>query len=324
MDKEKLSEQLLKDLYLNLRSSLLKWSNLTHQTPQARMGYIGQHLTSIVTGFVGGKSGARGRDLIINEKEFGEIKTCYRIDQLGICLACKTRVASFEIKCSICNSEKIDRKDDSKWLITIKDEKELIEIFKPKDYYLVLFEFVEFNNPKDINVFIYKVDPNTAGFSLCMVDYFFNIRSKSKSKAPFNLWPHQLKFYLMRPKLIYHSLIKYDNLIVTKIFPNKHDAKLIELSNLLLFTRASTLSSNVIKEVFKFLKIKKITDNKKNCIKILQDFFVRKKLTNTLITDLLSNFIYMDILKGKKEFLPNKTKKELKINLKQIENLLKD
>ena len=57
----KQSEELLTDLYLILRKNLLKWSNITNQTPQARMGYIGQHLTSIVTGFSGGKSGARGR-----------------------------------------------------------------------------------------------------------------------------------------------------------------------------------------------------------------------------------------------------------------------
>jgi len=124
----KLSEQLLKDLYLNLRQNLLKWANLTNQTPQARMGYIGQHLTSIVTGYSGGKSGARGRDIVINESEFGEIKTCYRIDQVGTCLNCGAKVASFELKCTSCNSNNIDRKDDSKWLITIKDEKELKEL----------------------------------------------------------------------------------------------------------------------------------------------------------------------------------------------------
>ena len=43
------SEQLLEDLYLNLRQKLLKWAHITSQTPQARMGYVGQHLTSIVS-----------------------------------------------------------------------------------------------------------------------------------------------------------------------------------------------------------------------------------------------------------------------------------
>lgn len=82
------SEQLIKDLYINLRNEVNAWSKITQQTPQARMEYIGQHLVSVVTGFPGGKSGARGYDLVLNKNEFGEIKTCYRVDQLGACKDC--------------------------------------------------------------------------------------------------------------------------------------------------------------------------------------------------------------------------------------------
>ena len=325
MDRKKLSEELLKDLYLNLRSNLLKWSKLTNQTPQARMGYVGQHLTSIVTGYAGGKSGARGRDLIINKDEFGEIKTCYRIDQLGVCISCQNQVASFELKCSICNSNKIDRKDDSKWLITIKDEEELREIFKPKFYYLVLFEFVDFNIPKDINVSIFKVNPNTPGFSLCMIDYFFNIKSKSKSKAPFNLWPHQFKYYLMQPSLIYHSVLKYDNSIETKIFPTDvNSIKQIELLYLNTFSRATTLSSSVIENVYKLLKIQKIPKNKNEALTFLTNFFKAKKFTNIQKTDLLSNCIYLDTFKNNNKFIPSETKESINNSLTQIQNLLKD
>ena len=42
------------------------------------MGYIGQHLVSVVTGFPGGKSGARGYDLVMDNGHYGEIKTCYK------------------------------------------------------------------------------------------------------------------------------------------------------------------------------------------------------------------------------------------------------
>lgn len=49
------------------------------------MGYVGQHLASIVTGYPGGKSGARGYDMIIDDAQYAEIKTCYRVDQLGKC-----------------------------------------------------------------------------------------------------------------------------------------------------------------------------------------------------------------------------------------------
>lgn len=59
------SEALIKDLYIDLRAKVNAWSKITQQTPQARMGYVGQHLVSVVTGYPGGKSGARGYDLVI-------------------------------------------------------------------------------------------------------------------------------------------------------------------------------------------------------------------------------------------------------------------
>lgn len=76
------SEALIKDLYIDLRAKVNAWSKITQQTPQARMGYVGQHLVSVVTGYPGGKSGARGYDLVIDDERHGEIKTCYRVDQL--------------------------------------------------------------------------------------------------------------------------------------------------------------------------------------------------------------------------------------------------
>ena len=60
---ENASKQLLRDLYIDLRAKANFWSALTKQTPQARMGYIGQHLVSVVTGYQGARTGARGRDL---------------------------------------------------------------------------------------------------------------------------------------------------------------------------------------------------------------------------------------------------------------------
>ena len=49
------SGQAIRDLYIDLREKLARWSAITQQTAQARMGYVGQHLTSIVTGLPGGK-----------------------------------------------------------------------------------------------------------------------------------------------------------------------------------------------------------------------------------------------------------------------------
>lgn len=86
------------------------------------MGYVGQHLVSVVTGYPGGKSGARGYDLVIDDERHGEIKTCYRVDQLGSCNACGAVVSSLETECAVCGSTSINRKDDSKWLIAIRNE----------------------------------------------------------------------------------------------------------------------------------------------------------------------------------------------------------
>lgn len=98
------SEALIKDLYIDLRAKVNAWSKITQQTPQARMGYVGQHLVSVVTGYPGGKSGARGYDLVIDDERHGEIKTCYRVDQLGSCNACGAVVSSLETECAVCRS----------------------------------------------------------------------------------------------------------------------------------------------------------------------------------------------------------------------------
>ena len=105
------------------------------------MGYVGQHLVSVVTGYPGGKSGARGRDLLLNEEEFAEIKTCYRVDQLGSCNSCQAKVAGIERICPECESTDLKRNDDSKWLIGIRNDDEFQSILEPTSYYLVLFDF---------------------------------------------------------------------------------------------------------------------------------------------------------------------------------------
>ena len=107
------SEQLIRELYIELRRKVNFWASITNQTAQARMGYVGQHLTSIVTGFPGGKSGARGRDLILPDDQHAEIKTCYRVDQLGSCQDCNAAIASIEQVCPACGSTSIKRNDDS-------------------------------------------------------------------------------------------------------------------------------------------------------------------------------------------------------------------
>ncbi len=301
------SEQLIKDLYISLRHEINEWSKITCQTPQARMGYIGQHLVSVVTGYPGGKSGARGYDLIMGNDEYGEIKTCYRVDQLGECADCGAVVSSLEKECSVCKSQNIIRKDDSKWLIGIRHEQEFSEILDPKRYYFVLFEFEDINDINNDNIVasIWEVDPKTRGFALCMIDYYLNIREKSKSKAPFNMWPHSLKFALTNPKLIYKSIIKGDGTIDTVVFPTKNNEYVDNLLSLPSYSSATTLTVNclcdAIKQVSPDYKIKK---NKKQLLLSFEEIRKDKGISNPVLCDLLANAIYLPTIKDKTDKLP--------------------
>ena len=247
------SEALIKDLYIDLRAKVNAWSKITQQTPQARMGYVGQHLVSVVTGYPGGKSGARGYDLVIDDERHGEIKTCYRVDQLGSCNACGAVVSSLETECAVCRSTSINRKDDSKWLIAIRNNDEFAKLLDPYRYYFVLFEFESIydSNNNDIIASIWEVDPKSKGFAYCMIDYYLNIRSQSTSKAPFNMWPHMLKFALTEPTLIYRSKITNDGNIITDVFPSKNNTYSDVLLPLSSYSGSTTISVANIKNVIK-------------------------------------------------------------------------
>lgn len=237
------SEALLNDLYVRLRRALANWAAVTSQTPQARMGYVGQHLTSVVTALPGGRSGARGKDLILPDGKFAEIKTCSRVDQLGACRTCRHAVASIEVECPNCGGTSIDRKDDSKWLIGPRSEAELRELWDAESFYLVLFDFANFSDPREINARIWRVDPLSPGFAYCLVDYFFTIRPASRSGAPFNLWPFSFKFGLLGGELIYSARIHEDDSIETFLFPGvRGEAKPIHLDPLPEYARSKTMT----------------------------------------------------------------------------------
>ena len=301
------SELLLTDLYINLRRSLFSWASVTLQTPQARMGYVGQHLTSVVTGIPGGRSGARGNDLFDTKSgKFYEIKTCTRVDQLGLCGKCGESVASIERECPACKSLEIVRKDDSKWLITPQTDSDMHSLFDPTTYYLVLFDFENLVTAEDINARIYTVDPQTPGFNLCMVDYWTNIRTKSKSKAPFNLWPFSFKFELMKPELVYHAVIKQDDSINTLIFPGRDKSEKVGLSSLFSHSRATTLTREIIEEVCKVAKVP-ISGSVSDMTKQLDLWRNSSQISDESLIDLFSYLVYWEQVKGAKNFIPTET-----------------
>jgi hypothetical protein len=120
-DNEKKIKELLKELVLEPRIKALRWSNLTKQTPNMKIGYPGQHLASLITGVEGSRTGARGDDL----KDGSEVKSCSRVDQLDICKECKEKVLRSELNCPVCGSANVKRNNDSKWLFSPKSKKEL-------------------------------------------------------------------------------------------------------------------------------------------------------------------------------------------------------
>lgn len=307
------SEALIKDLYIDLRAKVNKWSKITKQTPQARMGYIGQHLVSVVTGYPGGKSGARGYDLIISDSEHGEIKTCYRVDQLGSCNQCSAVVSSLETECARCGSTNICRKDDSKWLISIRNNEDFEKILDPKYYYFVLFEFESIvDSTNNIIASIWEVNPKNKGFAYCMIDYYLNIREKSKSKAPFNMWPHSFKFALTEPKLIYRARITGDGEIETKVFPAQNNGYIDELLPLKEYSKATTIKEENIKNVMNVFE-KTVQIKGKNKTKLLEELEKIRTKKNILNSDLCEKFsdeIYLKKIKSQKEEIPKKIREQ--------------
>lgn len=96
--------EFLQDVLLQPRLNILKWSEITKQTPGLRVGYPAQHLASLLTGVEGKRTAARGDDL----SDGTEVKGCNRIDQLDTCKDCKGKVSRSETFCSHCGSTRID------------------------------------------------------------------------------------------------------------------------------------------------------------------------------------------------------------------------
>ena len=307
------SEQLIRDLYLDLRQKISVWASVTKQTAQARMGYVGQHLVSVVTGYPGGRSGARGKDLVLPDGQFAEIKTCYRVDQLGKCNSCGAGVSALELECYNCNSSDIKRNDDSKWLIGIQHDKEFSEILDPKFYYLVLFDFTDLARPDTIRASIWRVDPLAPGFAFCLIDYYRNIKSASKSGAPFNLWPYSLKFELMRPLLIYQALVLPDNTIDTRLFPSKHQPKLYPLSHLRDHAASRNLTADKILDLAERLGLNLPSSTKKHLLlDAAQEQISVRQLGSDKVVDAFARAFYGKEVSQHLRGLPDRMKSQLR------------
>lgn len=210
--------EFINDLIVQPRLNAVKWSKITNQTPNLKIGYPGQHLASLVTGIKGEGSGARGNDL----EDGTEIKSCSRVDQLDKCKSCGLPVLRQQTKCPHCASTKIDRKDDSKWLFTIRSEDDLKTLTDDDNLdrvVLIIDDYPDFaeNNFNDIRIQIFEIYPKEERFKRfkeIMTNYYYKIYLEhkkefpSKTPAPKNFWPYSYQFYLCNPIKIFEVIIK--------------------------------------------------------------------------------------------------------------------
>jgi len=213
--------ELLQDLVLQPRIVALKWSNITKQTPNIKIGYPAQHLASLVTGMEGMRTGARGRDII----DGSEVKGCSKIDQLDTCTSCNEKVARMETACSNCGSDKITRMDDSKWLFTIRSEDELNLLAKEVPRILLIvsdYPGFDEDNFDDIRFEVFEIwtsSERNKNFIHYMSDYYYNIYLKhkesnpNKTPAPKNFFPYGYPFYMCNPIKVLSAIVTNANTV---------------------------------------------------------------------------------------------------------------
>jgi len=206
----------LQSAVLQPRLNLLKWSQVTKQTQNMRVGYPFQHFASLITGVEGVRTGARGDDLADNS----EVKSCSRADQVDKCKECKSNVSRHETHCMSCGSQNIKRNNDSKWLFAVKTPEELELLTRTIDR--VLLTIVDYKNFDDgdydtVNVASYEIWPKETrhlNFRQIMENYYNNIYSVHREKnpkkgniAPKNFWPYSYQFHLCNPIRTFQATI---------------------------------------------------------------------------------------------------------------------
>ncbi len=203
----------INEIIIAPKHALTKWARITNQTPAAKIGYIGQHLTSLITGVPGTGSGARGDDLA----DGSEVKSCNKVDQADKCKDCGARVLRIENSCSECGSTNIARKDDSKWLFSIRDEYELEQYKNLDRVVLLLMDYPKFNlgDYKDIRIIVFEIypkDDRMKVFNELISNHFYNIflpkQDNNQKTNPMNLHPWSFQFYKCNPIKTFECIIK--------------------------------------------------------------------------------------------------------------------
>lgn len=241
---EELIKECIRDLYLDPRNLILKWSKITNQTSQVRLAYPGQHLASVITGIKGMGTAARGDDL----SDGSEVKSCSRADQLSECINCGAKVLPWQRKCSICGSSNINIKTDSHWIFSIKSKEELNFLLNEVPRIILILFDRESIESETIRLRAWIVDSKHQYVKAFFEEYFYNnymvkINKGEKNPAPCNLHPLKFDFYMMEPKLIFHAEIDIEKREVEIKFWNVENPKIEHIP-------ITILKSTEIEEIF--------------------------------------------------------------------------
>jgi hypothetical protein len=217
----KVIEKLLHDIYLRYRQGLIKWAEITKQTAIVDPEYLSMHLVSVFTGIPGIGTAARGFDLA----DGSEVKSSSRVEQLGKCRECGAAVMSFEEKCGNCGSENIERKFDSHWIFSLRDEQEVGKLLSRPMIYLVLFDYEDVNKRDVVRIRIWKLNPKDKLVQVFFRDYYFEefFRKrvdKGERPAPCNLHPDKPLTKSLKPMLVFLGKIDFTTFRISIEFIN--------------------------------------------------------------------------------------------------------
>lgn len=196
-------KKIIQEMIITPRQVAHKWSKITNQTPNLKIGYPFQHLASLITGIKGNATGARGEDLI----DGSEIKSCSKIDQSDKCRNCGENVLRIQEKCPSCGSSSIKRNNDSKWLISIRSEDELRMLKEETPRFIFIVFDYPFFNDKNFNIIrirsyeVWTKSQRCNKFIELMESYYKNIflehkkLNSNKTPAPKNIFPDNYPFF---------------------------------------------------------------------------------------------------------------------------------
>lgn len=258
-------QEFITEIIIQPKNTLKRWSSITNQTPAVKLGYIGQHMASLITGVKGTGSGARGDDLA----DGSEVKSCNKIDQVDKCKECDSRVMRYEERCPQCGGVDISRKDDSKWLFSVRSKEELDQYLEMQRIVLLLMDYPHFddNNFKDIRISVFEIYPiekRMSVFGQLIKNHYYNIylpKINDNAKTnPMNLHPFGFQFYKCNPIKTFECVIE-DIETSPKIKINKYLNPSVERGSSIKsedmptsLLKASELDSLIDKANFKKIK----------------------------------------------------------------------